>query len=103
MEAKLADAQRRLSTLSARSRAAEIRSKMAVTDVAQLDEHDAFAKFERLSKKVETAEAEAEAMAELARSRKGPSSESAADEAEVSGAQLEIDAELAALKQRKGR
>jgi phage shock protein A len=103
MEAKLADAQRRLNTLAARSRAAEIRSKMAVADVAQLDEDDAFAKFERLSKKVETAEAEAEAMAELARSRKRPDDEPAADEAGSSGASLEIHAELEALKQRKKR
>jgi phage shock protein A len=103
MEAKLADAQRRLNTLAARSRAAQIRTKMAAADVAQLDEDDAFAKFERLSKKVETAEAEAEAMAELARSRKGPSQEPAADEVEASGDSLDIDAELEALKQRKKR
>lgn len=103
MEAKLADAQRRLSTLAARSRAAEIRTKMATADVAQLDEDDAFAKFERLSKKVETAEAEAEAMAELARSRKRPEDEPAAQAAQESDASLEIDAELEALKHRKKR
>jgi phage shock protein A len=103
MEAKLADAQRRLNTLAARSRAAEIRSKMAVADVAQLDEDDAFGKFERLSKKVESAEAEAEAMAELARSRKRPDDAPAADESESSSESLEIDAELESLKQRKKR
>lgn len=98
MEAKLADAQRRLSTLVARNRAAEIRTKMATSEVAvKLDENDAFAKFDRLSKKVEMAEAEAEAMAELARDRK--STESSGFEAdEPNSSDLDIDAELAALK-----
>jgi phage shock protein A len=100
MEAKLADAQRRLSTLVARNRAAEIRTKMATADVAvRLDEDDAFAKFDRLSKKVEMAEAEAEAMAELARARK-PAEESIQEVAEPKAADLDIDAELAALKRK---
>jgi phage shock protein A len=98
MEAKLADAQRRLSTLVARNRAAEIRTKMATSEGAvRLDENDAFSKFDRLSKKVEMAEAEAEAMAELARGRK-PAEETAREPDEPSSADLEVDAELAALK-----
>ena len=98
MEAKLADAQRRLSTLVARNRAAEIRSKMATADIAvRWDEDDASAKFDRLSKKVEMAEAEAEAMAELARGRK-PLDVAEPAPAEPSLAELEVDAELAALK-----
>lgn len=98
MEAKLADAQRRLSTLVARNRAAEIRTKMATSEVAvKLDENDAFAKFDRLSKKVEMAEAEAEAMAELARDRKSTES-SGFEPDEPNSSDLDIDAELAALK-----
>lgn len=98
MEAKLADAQRRLSTLVARNRAAEIRTKMATSEGAvRLDENDAFSKFDRLSKKVEMAEAEAEAMAELARGRK-PAEEAAREADEPSSADLDVDAELAALK-----
>lgn len=98
MEAKLADAQRRLSTLVARNRAAEIRTKMATSEVAvKLDENDAFAKFDRLSKKVEMAEAEAEAMAELARDRK-PADNSGFEADEPNSNDLDIDAELAALK-----
>jgi phage shock protein A len=100
MEAKLTDAQRRLNTLVARNRAAEIRTKMASADVSvRLDEDDAFAKFDRLSRKVEMAEAEAEAMAELARERN--SVDDAPEEGvEQESAKLDIDAELAALKQR---
>src|SRR4029078_10966582 len=101
MEAKLADAQRRLSTLVARNRAAEIRTKMATSEGAvRLDENDAFSKFDRLSKKVEMAEAEAEAMAELARSRKPAEDDPIAPEVEETVEGLEVDAELAALKKR---
>jgi phage shock protein A len=100
MEAKLADAQRRLSTLVARNRAAEIRTKMASADVSvRLDEDDAFAKFDRLSRKVEMAEAEAEAMAELARARR-PLESSPPVESEKDADKLDVDAELAALKLR---
>lgn len=70
MQAKLKEAERRLGTLTARKKAADVRVKMAQSQSAfnaQLDQ-DAFDKFDRLSRKVERAEAEAEAMAELARS-----------------------------------
>jgi phage shock protein A len=98
MEAKLSDARRRLTTLVARNRAADIRSKMAQADLGvQLNDRNAFAKFDRLKRKVEQAEAEAEAMAELACASKG------VDDAHTQSAhhanELEIDAELAALKQ----
>jgi phage shock protein A len=99
VEAKLADAQRRLCTLVALSRAADIRVKMANADVAvQFDHHNAFAKFDRLTRKVERAEAEADAMAELARSSK-PADDGVESEFVVT-ANVEIDAELAALKER---
>jgi len=67
MKAKLAEAKRSLATLSARGRAAEFRRKMETVGAGistDLD-NDAFAKFDRLRTRVEQAEAEAEAMAEL--------------------------------------
>jgi phage shock protein A len=101
MEAKLADAQRRLNTLVARNRAAEIRTKMANTEAGpRLNDSDAFSKFDRLSRKVEMAEAEAEAMAELARSRKPAEEEPVEPHVEAAAESLEVDAELAALKQK---
>ena len=67
MKAKLAEAKRNLATLSARKRAADFRKKMecqAAGAVSEIDDN-AFAKFDRLKAKVEQAEAEADAMAEL--------------------------------------
>ena len=67
MKAKLAEAKRNLATLSARKRAADFRKKMDTQAAGLAPEVDdnAFAKFDRLKSKVEQAEAEAEAMAEL--------------------------------------
>ena len=68
MQAKLAEAKRTLSTLAARQRAADFKKKMA-TSTLTIDAggagDDTFAKFERVREKVERAEAEAEAFAEL--------------------------------------
>jgi phage shock protein A len=98
MEAKLSDARRRLTTLVARNRAADIRSKMAQADLGvHLNDQNAFAKFDRLKRKVEQAEAEAESMAELACASKG--ADDAHNESAQHANELEIDAELAALKQ----
>ena len=99
MQAKLKDAERRLGTLAARKRAADVRTKMAQAQgsgSADL-EKDAFNKFDRLTRKVEMAEAEAEAMSELARS------ERAADdpEDESSDVDSEAQAELLALKRKR--
>lgn len=68
MKAKLAEAKRNLATLTARQKAADVRKKAFLTadesrDVSLNDE--AFKKFDRLREKVEMAEAEAEALAEL--------------------------------------
>jgi phage shock protein A len=100
MQAKLAEAKRNLSTLSARKRAADFKKKVhtAATDLELgLTSDDAFAKFDRLREKVERAEAEADALAEL---RGG----SAAIDKEVeelkTSADDEIDDELAALKKK---
>ncbi len=97
MRAKLADARRRLGTLIARKRAADVRARIASshTDV-ELDQ-DAFAKFERLERKVEFAEAEAEAMVELSAGPETIDRDELA--AELPSGDVEIEAELAALKQ----
>ncbi len=100
MKAKLAEAKRNYSTLAARKRAAEFRKRVdaqavgAGTDV----ETDAFAKFERLRSKVEQAEAEAEAMAELRRSEPG---EVVTSSEEQAGTDLDVDAELAEMKRKR--
>ncbi len=100
MKAKLTEAKRNYATLAARKRAAEFRKRVDIqavgggTDV----ETDAFAKFERLRSKVEQAEAEAEAMAELRRSEPGgvvtPSEEHGDTD-------LDVDAELAEMKRQR--
>jgi len=99
MKAKLAEAQRSLATLSARHRAANFRKKMESLDLGvstQLD-RDAFAKFDRLRGKVDRAEAEAEAYAELNGSVAGD--RDLDHEFEVNP-DAEIDAQLAELKQK---
>lgn len=99
MKAKLSEAKRNLATLAARKRAADFRRKVAVqacgvdTDV----DESAFAKFERLKSKVEQAEAEAEALAELHSRDAGAPSEPTED---VSEADLDVAAELAEMKEK---
>ncbi len=100
MQAKLAEAKRSLATLSARNRAAEFKKKvhtsaMAAESSAVSD--NAFAKFDRLREKVEQAEAEADALAELR------GSAALADEPPSSSetASADIEDELAALKQKR--
>ena len=67
MKAKLAEGKRNLATLSARKRAADFRKKMETQAAGVVSDVDdsAFAKFDRMKAKVEQAEAEAAAMAEL--------------------------------------
>jgi phage shock protein A len=97
MKAKLAEAKRNLATLAARQRAADFRKTLDTQGACLCTDVDdsAFAKFDRLKAKVEQAEAEAEAMAEL---RGSPRAASVDDAAEVSEEQLDVAAELAALK-----
>lgn len=96
MQAKLADAKRRLGTLAARKRAADVRAKTQLNNIDPQLNDDAFAKFDRMREKVEMAEAEADALRELAGG--------AGDEPEVMSAQndskLELEAELLAMKRR---
>lgn len=96
MQAKLSDAKRRLGSLTARKRAADARleTQHRAFD-AQLDE-DPFAKFDRMCEKVELAEAEANALRELASSQYlDPLFESEPDDSK-----LELEAELLEMKRR---
>ena len=98
MKAKLAEAKRNLTTLSARKRAADFRRKIdsqAAGLTAEVDE-SAFAKFDRLKAKVEQAEAEAEAVAELRAMSAGGTAE---DLAVLPDEEPNVTAELARLKQ----
>ncbi|NIA07020.1 MAG: hypothetical protein GWP14_05200 [Actinobacteria bacterium] len=98
MEAKLAEAKRRLTTLSARNRVADLRTK--VTEVAEgtSSKGSAFAKFDRMREKVEMAEAQADAMRELG-SGTGVGADPAL-ETEHQATDAEVDAELAELKKK---
>jgi phage shock protein A len=98
MKAKLAEAKRNLATLSARKRAADFRIKLDAQAAGLTTEVDesAFAKFDRLKSKVEQAEAEAEALAELRSEQAG----AAPEDIEVPEEELDVAAELAELKKK---
>jgi len=98
MQAKLAEAKRRLNTLTARKRVADVRSKATAISKNASSNLDAFTKFDRMREKVETAEAQADAMRELA-------TETAVDiesslESTSGAVNTEIEAELAELKKK---
>ncbi len=99
MEAKLADAKRRLGGLTARKRAAAMNAKVSVSRPDSTVESEAFAKFDRMREKVELAEAEAEAMRELTGDRPAAKvpGEARCDAAD------DVEAELAMLKKRRYR
>ena len=100
MKAKLAEAKRNLATLSARQKAADVRKKLytASTEPGEIGLDDrAFDKFDRMRDKVEQAEAEAEALAELQGFDTGSSSSGFDDPDSGS----DIEAELEKLKQSK--
>ena len=98
MKAKLTEGKRNLATLSARKRAADFRKKMESQAVGATSEIDdsAFAKFDRMKAKVEQAEAEAAAMAEL----RGLGAGSTAEEVVAPEEDLDVSAELAELKRK---
>ena len=99
MKSKLAGAKRNLATLSARKRSAYFRKKMDTTAAGisvDIDDN-VFAKFDRLKSKVEQAEAEADAIAEL---RDSSPSDEAFDAAESDDETLDVEAELAELKKK---
>jgi phage shock protein A len=97
MQAKLADAERILGTLVARKRAADVRARVAGAKLggeAELGQK-AFDKFDRLSRKVAQAEAEVEALAELAQAEASLASGESLDAPSEND---DIEAELLALK-----
>jgi phage shock protein A len=101
MKAKLAEAKRSLTTLSARKRSADFRKKMECQAAGLGAEADdsPFAKFDRLKARVEQSEAEADALAELrAAGKDRPVVEDEPVE-EPTG----VDAELAELKRKARR
>ena len=65
MQAKVAEAKRRLTTLSARKHVADLRSKVNKISESTSPKSNAFAKFDRMREKVEMAKAQADAMWEL--------------------------------------
>ena len=98
MKAKLAEGKRNLASLSARKRAADFRKKMdaeAAGLTAEVDD-SAFAKFDRMKSKVEQAEAEAEAIAEL----RGLEAGGTVKDIETPDEELDVSAELAELKKK---
>jgi phage shock protein A len=95
MQAKLSEAKRQLGTLTARKKAADVRSRMSLGMPAPELNHDAFAKFDRMREKVEMAEAEADALRELAGEL--PRDERLPEPGDID---LEVDAELLELKKK---
>jgi phage shock protein A len=97
MKAKMAEGRRNLATLSARKRAADFRKKMETQVAGAIPEVDdsAFAKFDRMKAKVEQAEAEAAAMAELRGMESCGTSDVDAPEED-----LDVSNELAELKRK---
>ena len=98
MQVKLAEAKRRLTTLSARKRVANLRSKVNEVSESTSPKSNAFAKFDRMREKVEMAEAQADAICELR-------CETVADaglafEIEKEATSAEVEAELAELKKK---
>jgi phage shock protein A len=99
MQAKLADAKRRLGTLVVRKKAADMRARVQLGAADAKLNTDAFAKFDRLREKVEMAEAEAEALRELSGSTATENGTSPIADDE----DLEVDAELVKLKKKLGK
>ncbi len=98
MKAKLAEAKRNLTTLSVRQRAANFRKKLdsQAAGVSTDVDDNAFAKFDRLKSKVEQAEDEAEAIAELRAEQAGGTVE----DLDIPDDELDVSAELADLKKK---
>jgi phage shock protein A len=99
MQAKLGEAKRRLGSLCARQRAADVRVRAKAASVQPNLNCDAFVKFDRLREKVEMAEAEAEAMQELVDNDYSTSTTNVATEIDI--ADVEVESELAKLKSDK--
>src|SRR5262245_335447 len=94
MRAKHSEAKRKLATLAARNRVAHARERFQTVSAGVAGPRNAFAQFERMIEKVEFAEAEVDAMADLSRGD-NTTVESAFNAREDD---LAIEAELNALK-----
>ncbi|MHC4363520.1 MAG: PspA/IM30 family protein [Planctomycetota bacterium] len=98
MRVKLAEAKRRLATLTARKHVADLRSKVNKVSSSASPNASAFAKFDRMREKVEMAEAEADAIRELG-------GEAMADvdlsfQTDIDTTDAAVEAELAELKKK---
>lgn len=98
LEEKVAEARRRRDALIARQMAAEAQKEVAGIAPAMAKAQAAFGKFDRMEQKIEQIEAEALALADLAESTRGFDREF-----EKSQRDAEVDAELAALKEKAGK
>ncbi len=98
MKAKLAEGKRNLATLSARKRAADFRKKMETQAAGLAPDVDqtAFAKFDRMKARVEQAEAEVAAMAEL----RGMGVDTDAEDDESLDEGINVSNELAEMKRK---
>jgi phage shock protein A len=67
MRVRLAEARQKLLTLVARNRAAEIRRRFSISLGSAAIDSPAFSRFDRMRRRIEQAEAEADAMVELSR------------------------------------
>jgi phage shock protein A len=95
MQAKLAEAKRRLGTLSARKKVADLQARMQNGLADPQLNTEAFAKFDRLREKVEMAEAEADAIRELSGAPVREEFDSS-----MSNENLELEAELLQMKKK---
>jgi len=99
MRRRAEEANRKLVLLAARQRAAEARQRLLREfSLAPIGE-DAFQKFERMCRKVERTEAEADALAELTGS---PETVAGMSTSQTGASDNEIEAELEALKAQSG-
>jgi phage shock protein A len=98
LEEKVEDARRRRDALIARQLAAEAQKEVASIAPAMSKAQQSFAKFDRMERKVEQMEAEAQALVELSDTKRDLDKEVAHSER-----QAEVDAELAALKEKARR
>lgn len=98
MQAKLAEAKRRLTTLTARKRVADLRCKVNQASEGLAGKDNAFAKFDRMREKVEMAEAQADAMYELNNQLEPDSTLGTEAKQELNN--IEVEAELAELKKK---
>ena len=94
LEEKVEDARRRRDALIARQLAAQAQKEVASIAPAMSKAQQSFAKFDRMERKVEQIEAEAQALVELS-----DTDRDLTKEVEHSLLQAEIDVEMAALKE----